>query len=709
MPSKREARRIRAKDKTTENRAEKRKRGDEKPSGEKTDSPSDKKVDGKPKERTPGKRQRADARKEKEDKILALANKIVEKRKQGDEQPSEKKTNGPATTKKVEKKPEVDGKSKEKTSGERQVEKADKKGAKKTVEKQKQGDEKQSEEKADGPAEKNVEKRPKANENPNDQALGNSDTKGEKEDKTKAKQGAKRQKDGSTSHKKDTSAAPSPASKYTDDDREVLVRIVKEAVNTWGTSHGTFVEFVRKTQPADYKYRTRSDPNLHTLQVLESFVDGLQDGDQKKMIKRHWEYEKFARRVKAGEVKLDPLRHKLQVEKEVPGVWELVYLTQKNSDYNKFYSFPSHAKHWRRTDWVAPRTFTAAAKETNRPRLLAIDCEMCTTTKGPKELLGVSVVDEDGEVLLDTLVQPRGTVIDLKTNITGVTMADLEKVTTTCHEVQLKVEALCAADKGAVLIGHSLNHDMMALRLDHRLVIDTAFLFRYQGLASCTPSLADLADRLLKCPIRTEAAIHSSREDAVAAMQLVKYALQYGLAPVPAPSIKVAAEQLQQLFMHRLPSSVSADTIKAVFQGTDNSPVPIKVQISQVDANKKFTSATIEFENVDKANTAFKKLLCHTRTSKDARGRPQKEVALPKSPQTPTAASEENPSTKKKPDNKHDKQYLDKDGNVLVLVRKNACHGGLMFHVPDATAKASEPNGTSDQSKKSNKKRRKLM
>jgi hypothetical protein len=50
-------------------------------------------------------------------------------------------------------------------------------------------------------------------------------------------------------------------------DIQVLVRIVKEAVNTWGTSHGTFVEFVRKTQPADYKHRTRSDPNLHTLQV----------------------------------------------------------------------------------------------------------------------------------------------------------------------------------------------------------------------------------------------------------------------------------------------------------------------------------------------------------------------------------------------------------------------------------------------------------
>ena len=60
------------------------------------------------------------------------------------------------------------------------------------------------------------------------------------------------------------------------------------------------------------------------------------------------------------------------------------------------------------------------------------------------------------------------------------------------------MEALCQEGRGAVLVGHSLNHDLMALRLDHRLVIDTAFLFRYQGLDQCTPSLADLAERLLQ-------------------------------------------------------------------------------------------------------------------------------------------------------------------------------------------------------------------
>ena len=62
---------------------------------------------------------------------------------------------------------------------------------------------------------------------------------------------------------------------------------------------------------------------------------------------------------------------------------------------------------------------------------------MCETTKGPRELLGVSVVDADGKALLRTLVKPRGDILDLKTDITGIKPADLEGVTTTCHDVQV--------------------------------------------------------------------------------------------------------------------------------------------------------------------------------------------------------------------------------------------------------------------------------
>ena len=60
------------------------------------------------------------------------------------------------------------------------------------------------------------------------------------------------------------------------------------------------------------------------------------------------------------------------------------------------------------------------------PRLLALDCEMCSTSSSPRELLFVSLVDERGAPLLETLVQPQGTILDLKTSLTGITAKQLE-------------------------------------------------------------------------------------------------------------------------------------------------------------------------------------------------------------------------------------------------------------------------------------------
>lgn len=44
--------------------------------------------------------------------------------------------------------------------------------------------------------------------------------------------------------------------------------------------------------------------------------------------------------------------------------------------------------------------------------------------------------------------------------------------------LQRKLFKLCREDGGAVLVGHSLNHDLSALRLDHRFVIDTALIVK---------------------------------------------------------------------------------------------------------------------------------------------------------------------------------------------------------------------------------------
>jgi hypothetical protein len=125
---------------------------------------------------------------------------------------------------------------------------------------------------------------------------------------------------------------------------------------------------------------------------------------------------------------------------------------------------------------------SAEGKKKFAPRLLAMDCEMCETSKGTRELLGVSVcpppastpvqglphakallcsvtgpqpvfklqprnvscgptqvVDAHGNALLKTLVKPRGDIIDLRTNITGITSEQLATVTTTCHDVRRQV------------------------------------------------------------------------------------------------------------------------------------------------------------------------------------------------------------------------------------------------------------------------------
>jgi DNA polymerase III epsilon subunit-like protein len=59
-------------------------------------------------------------------------------------------------------------------------------------------------------------------------------------------------------------------------------------------------------------------------------------------------------------------------------------------------------------------------------RVLALDCEMAKTdTQGGRTLVGLSVVDASGKVVLDSLVKPREPVVDYVTHITGISEKDL--------------------------------------------------------------------------------------------------------------------------------------------------------------------------------------------------------------------------------------------------------------------------------------------
>eukprot|EP00118_Oscarella_pearsei_P011500 m.77694 g.77694 ORF g.77694 m.77694 type:complete len:601 (+) comp36059_c0_seq1:249-2051(+) len=158
--------------------------------------------------------------------------------------------------------------------------------------------------------------------------------------------------------------------------------------------------------------------------------------------------------------------------------------------------------------------------------MFAIDCEMCGTEEGP-ELTRISIVDQSLECVYDTLVKPDNPIIDYKTKFSGITAESLEHVTKTLEDVQREVQAILPAD--CILIGHSLENDLLALKLIHDRVIDTTILYTTaDGRKHYKPSLRYLSRTHLRLNIQTGSGGHSSIEDAQASMELVLLKLQRG-------------------------------------------------------------------------------------------------------------------------------------------------------------------------------------
>ncbi|KAM9769536.1 RNA exonuclease 5 isoform 1-T2 [Menidia menidia] len=156
--------------------------------------------------------------------------------------------------------------------------------------------------------------------------------------------------------------------------------------------------------------------------------------------------------------------------------------------------------------------------------LYGLDCEMCQTEKG-LELTRVSVVDSGGNCVLDDLVKPKNRVLNYLTEFSGITAAMLKPVKTTLQDVQAKLKTLLPGD--AVLVGHSLNNDLMALKLIHRHVIDTSLLYRRE--LGRKFKLKVLAEVVLKKQIQTEEKKgHNPIEDALATLELAQYFIKTG-------------------------------------------------------------------------------------------------------------------------------------------------------------------------------------
>lgn len=96
---------------------------------------------------------------------------------------------------------------------------------------------------------------------------------------------------------------------------------------------------------------------------------------------------------------------------------------------------------------------------------IALDCEMVGIGPNGRDhmLARVSIVNENGDIILDRYVKPTQPVVDYRTKYSGITPTHLESAHSFA-EVQAEVLRI---KLNRILVGHALHNDFRVLKIEH--------------------------------------------------------------------------------------------------------------------------------------------------------------------------------------------------------------------------------------------------
>ena len=164
--------------------------------------------------------------------------------------------------------------------------------------------------------------------------------------------------------------------------------------------------------------------------------------------------------------------------------------------------------------------------------VIGMDCEMVQTVDDDMALARVSAVELKKswrgkvEVVMDELIMPttsKDYIVDTRPIITGLNKEDL--VERGIPKADAKERFLRLLKPNTILVGHALDHDLLALGINYLRVVDTALLFLVEGSGDeYTHSLSHLSRAILEeeTDRKKREGTHDSVEDATLAVKIVQ-------------------------------------------------------------------------------------------------------------------------------------------------------------------------------------------